>query len=40
MAKKIQSIKGFYDVEPERQILWRVFESKILSILDHGAEML
>ena len=34
MAKKIQSIKGFYDVEPERQILWRVFESKILSILD------
>ena len=34
MAKKIQSIKGFYDVAPERQKLWRYFEEKILSVLD------
>ena len=34
MAKKIQSIKGFYDVPPGRQNLWRFMESKILSILD------
>ena len=34
MAKKIQSIKGFYDVPPQRQKLWRFMESKILSVLD------
>tara|TARA_B100000035_G_C21037096_1_gene571649 strand:+ start:3085 stop:4347 length:1263 start_codon:yes stop_codon:yes gene_type:complete len=34
MAKKIQSIKGFYDVHPQRQKLWRFMESKILSVLD------
>ena len=34
MAKKIQSIKGFYDVLPQRQKLWRFMESKILSVLD------
>ena len=34
MAKKIQSIKGFYDVLPQRQKLWRFIESKILSVLD------
>lgn len=34
MGKKIQSIKGFYDVSPKRQKLWRFFESKILNILD------
>ena len=34
MAKKIQSIKGFYDVPPQRQKFWRFMESKILSVLD------
>jgi len=34
MPKKFQSIKGFYDVLPERQKLWRFFESKILFLLD------
>ena len=34
MAKKIQSVKGFYDVLPQRQKLWRFMESKILSVLD------
>ena len=34
MVKKIQSIKGFYDVPPQRQKLWRFLESKILSALD------
>jgi histidyl-tRNA synthetase len=34
MAKKIQSVKGFYDVPPQRQKLWRFMESKILSVLD------
>ncbi len=34
MAKKIQSIKGFYDVPPERQKLWRYFEATVLSVLD------
>lgn len=34
MVKKIQSIKGFYDVLPHRQKLWRFLESKILSALD------
>ena len=34
MAKKIQSIKGFYDVAPERQKLWRYFEATVLSVLD------
>ena len=34
MAKKIHSIKGFYDVPPQRQKLWRFMESKILSVLD------
>jgi histidyl-tRNA synthetase len=34
MVKKIQSIKGFYDVHPQRQKLWRFLESKILLALD------
>jgi len=34
MIKKFQSIKGFYDVLPEKQRLWRFFEDKILFILD------
>ena len=34
MAKKFQTLKGFYDVLPERQRLWRYFENKALSILD------
>ena len=34
MARKIQSIKGFYDIPPQRQKLWRFMESKILSVLD------
>ena len=34
MAKKIQSIKGFYDVPPERQKIWRYFEATVLSVLD------
>ena len=34
MAKKFQTLKGFYDVLPERQSLWRHFEEKILYILD------
>ena len=34
MTKKFQSIKGFYDVLPERQKFWRFFEGKILALLD------
>ena len=34
MANKIQSIKGFYDVNPDAQKIWRYFESKCLSIFD------
>ena len=34
MANKIQSIKGFYDVAPNAQKIWRYFESKCLSIFD------
>ena len=34
MTKKFQTLKGFYDVLPERQRLWRYFEEKILYILD------
>ena len=34
MANKIQSIKGFYDVAPDVQKIWRYFESKCLSIFD------
>jgi histidyl-tRNA synthetase len=34
MAKKFQTLKGFYDVLPERQRLWRYFEEKALYILD------
>ena len=34
MANKIQSIKGFYDVTPDAQKIWRYFESKCLSIFD------
>ena len=34
MAKKFQSIKGFYDVVPERQRLWRFFEKESLKVLD------
>jgi len=34
MAKKIQSIKGFYDVPPERQKIWRYFEATVLLVLD------
>jgi len=34
MANKIQSIKGFYDVAPDIQKIWRFFESSCLSIFD------
>ncbi|MDC1173495.1 histidine--tRNA ligase [Methylophilaceae bacterium] len=34
MAKKFQSIKGFYDVGPDRQRLWRFFEKESLKVLD------
>jgi histidyl-tRNA synthetase len=34
MANKFQTLKGFYDVLPERQKLWRYFEEKVLYILD------
>ncbi len=34
MAKKFQSIKGFYDVGPGRQRLWRFFEKEALKVLD------
>ncbi len=34
MATKFQTLKGFYDVLPERQRLWRYFEEKVLYILD------
>ena len=34
MVNKIQSIKGFYDVAPDDQKIWRYFESKCLSIFD------
>ncbi len=34
MANKFQTLKGFYDVLPERQRLWRYFEEKVLYILD------
>jgi len=34
MKNKFQSIKGFYDVVPERQKLWRFFEEKALKVLD------
>ena len=34
MVNKIQSIKGFYDVSPDVQKIWRYFESKCLSIFD------
>ena len=34
MAKKFQSIKGFYDVGPDRQRLWRFFEKEALKVLD------
>ena len=34
MVNKIQSIKGFYDVAPDVQKIWRYFESKCLSIFD------
>ena len=34
MVNKIQSIKGFYDVAPGVQKIWRYFESKCLSIFD------
>ena len=34
MTKKFQTLKGFYDVLPERQRLWRYFEEKVLYILD------
>ncbi len=34
MVKKFQSIKGFYDVGPERQRLWRFFENEVLKVLD------
>ena len=34
MVNKIQSIKGFYDVAPGVQKVWRYFESKCLSIFD------
>ena len=37
MTKKFQSIKGFYDVVPERQKLWRFFEQQILLVLDQYA---
>jgi len=34
MAKKFQSIKGFYDVSPDRQRLWRFFEKEALKVMD------
>jgi histidyl-tRNA synthetase len=34
MVKKFQSIKGFYDVSPDRQRLWRFFEKEALKVLD------
>ena len=34
MANKINSIKGFYDVDPTRQKIWRHFESICLSVFD------
>ena len=34
MVNKFQSIKGFYDVLPERQKLFRFFEKIALDILD------
>ena len=34
MVKKFQTLKGFYDVLPEKQDLWRFFEEKSLFILD------
>ena len=34
MAKKFQTLKGFYDVLPQKQRLWRYFEDKALGILD------
>jgi histidyl-tRNA synthetase len=34
MTKKFQSIKGFYDVTPDRQRLWRFFEKEALKVLD------
>jgi len=34
MVNKIQSIKGFYDVAPDIQKIWRFFESSCLSIFD------
>lgn len=34
MVKKIQSIKGFYDVPPKRQKIWRFMEEKVLSVID------
>ena len=32
MIKKFQTLKGFYDVLPERQRLWRIFEQEALKI--------
>ena len=34
MAKKFQSIKGFYDVSPDRQRLWRFFKKEALKVMD------
>ena len=34
MVKKFQTLKGFYDVLPEKQRLWRFFEQEALNILD------
>ena len=34
MVKKFQTLKGFYDVLPERQRLCRFFEKEALKILD------
>ena len=34
MVKKFQTLKGFYDVLPKKQDLWRFFEEKSLFILD------
>ena len=33
MVKKFQTLKGFYDVLPEKQRLWRFFEQEALNIL-------
>ena len=37
MAKQFQSIKGFYDISPDRQKLFRHFEDIALNVFDSYA---